>query len=58
MLMWVIIFLVIAIVAGIFGFGGVVNAAVNIAKIIFFIFIVLFIISFVMQLGHVTFLEL
>lgn len=52
MLTWVVIFLIIAIVAAIFGFGGIVEAAVDIAKFIFFIFIVLFIISLVMHLGH------
>ena len=52
MLTCVVVFLVIAIVAAIFGFGGIVAAAVDIAKIIFFIFIVLFIISLVMQLGN------
>ncbi|MCE2705792.1 MAG: DUF1328 domain-containing protein [Proteobacteria bacterium] len=52
MLTWVIIFLVIAIIAAIFGFGGIVEAAVDIAKIIFFIFIVLFIISLVMHIGN------
>ena len=52
MLTWVVIFLIIAIVAAIFGFGGIVEAAVDIAKFIFFIFIVLFIISLVMHLGR------
>lgn len=46
MLRWTIIFLIIAIVAAIFGFGGVYEAATGIAKILFYIFIVLFILSF------------
>lgn len=58
MLSWVIVFLVIAIIAGVFGFGGIVNAAVGIAKIIFFVFLVLFIVSLILQLGHVSFVEL
>ncbi len=45
MLYWAFVFLIVAIVAAIFGFGGIVAAAVDIAKILFFIFIVLFIIS-------------
>ena len=52
MLTWVVTFLIIAIVAAIFGFTGIVEAAVGIAKLIFFIFIVLFIISLVMHVGH------
>jgi len=54
MLTWVVIFLIIALVAAIFGFGGIVDAAVDIAKIIFFIFIVLFIISLFVHVGHFT----
>jgi uncharacterized membrane protein YtjA (UPF0391 family) len=45
MLGLVITFLIIAIVAAIFGFGGIAGAAVGFAKIIFFIAIVLFLIS-------------
>jgi len=54
MLTWVVIFLMIAVVAAVFGFGGIVDAAVDIAKIIFFIFIVLFIISLFVHVGHFT----
>ena len=45
MLRWAIIFFVVAIVAAIFGFGGVYVAAAGIAKILFFLFIVLFLVS-------------
>jgi uncharacterized membrane protein YtjA (UPF0391 family) len=54
MLTWVFIFLAVAVVAGIFGFTGIVDASVGIAKMIFFVFIVLFIISLVMHLGHIS----
>ena len=37
MLSWVITFLVIALIAGILGFGGVAGASIEIAKLIFFI---------------------
>jgi len=47
MLKWALVFLVIAIIAAIFGFGGIAGAAVDIAKIIFFIAIVIFVISLV-----------
>lgn len=50
MLNWAITFLVIALIAALFGFGGIVGAAVGIAKILFFIFLVLFAISLVMSL--------
>ena len=51
MLNWAITFLVIALIAAIFGFGGIVGAAVGIAKILFFVFIVLFVISLVMNMA-------
>jgi uncharacterized membrane protein YtjA (UPF0391 family) len=43
MLRWAFIFLVIAIIAGIFGFGDVAHAATTIAQWLFGIFLVLFV---------------
>jgi uncharacterized membrane protein YtjA (UPF0391 family) len=45
MLRWSIGFLILALIAGILGFGGVADASVDIAKILFFVFAVLFAIS-------------
>jgi len=45
MLYWTVIFLIVAIIAGVFGFGGVSSAAAGFAKILFFIFIALFVLS-------------
>lgn len=45
MLQWAITFLVIALIAAVFGFGGIAGTAVGFAKILFFVFIVLFLIS-------------
>jgi uncharacterized membrane protein YtjA (UPF0391 family) len=50
MLSWVVTFLVIALIAGVLGFGGVAGASIEIAKAIFFIAIVLFLISAVVGL--------
>ena len=50
MLGWVVLFLIIALVAGIFGFTNISVAAMGIAKIIFFIFIILFLASIVLML--------
>jgi len=44
MLRWAAIFFVIAIIAAIFGFGGVAEGAADIAKILFFIFLVCFVV--------------
>ena len=37
MLSWVVTFLVIALIAGILGFGGIAGASIEIAKAVFFI---------------------
>ena len=47
MLRWTVIFLIVAIIAAIFGFGGIASGAAYIAKILFFIFIVLFLLSLI-----------
>ncbi|THF83505.1 DUF1328 domain-containing protein [Cohnella fermenti] len=47
MLYWAFVFLLIAIVAAVFGFGGIVAAAAGIAKVLFFVFIVLFVIGLI-----------
>jgi uncharacterized membrane protein YtjA (UPF0391 family) len=47
MLRWTVIFLVVAIIAAVFGFGGIAASAAGIAKVLFFIFIVLFLISLI-----------
>jgi uncharacterized membrane protein YtjA (UPF0391 family) len=38
---------VIALVAALFGFGGIAAGAVEIAKILFFVFLVLFVVSLI-----------
>ncbi|MBI1337644.1 MAG: DUF1328 domain-containing protein [Phycisphaera sp.] len=50
MLKWALIFFIVAIVAGVFGFGNISAAATDIARILFFIFIILFAISLVTSL--------
>ncbi len=45
MLSWVVTFLIIALVAGLLGFGGIAGASIEIAKIVFFIAIILFVVS-------------
>jgi uncharacterized membrane protein YtjA (UPF0391 family) len=45
MLSWAVTFLVIALIAGVLGFGGVAIVSVELAKIVFFVAIALFLIS-------------
>ncbi|WP_424627611.1 DUF1328 domain-containing protein [Bradyrhizobium sp. SYSU BS000235] len=52
MLSWVVTFLVIALIAGLLGFGGIAGASIEIAKIVFFVAIVLFLISAVVGLSR------
>src|SRR5215218_9929101 len=47
MLYYAALFFVIALVAALFGFGGIAAGAAEIAKILFFIFLVLFVVSLV-----------
>jgi uncharacterized membrane protein YtjA (UPF0391 family) len=49
MLKWALIFLVIALIAALFGFGGIASTSAGIAQILFFIFIVLFAIALVVN---------
>ena len=45
MLRYSLAFLVVAIIAGVFGFGAVEGTAMDIARVLFFVFLVLFVIS-------------
>jgi uncharacterized membrane protein YtjA (UPF0391 family) len=47
MLYWALLFLLVALVAGVLGFGGVASAATGIAQILFFVFLLLFIVSLI-----------
>jgi uncharacterized membrane protein YtjA (UPF0391 family) len=47
MLRWAILFLVIALIAALFGFTGVAGTGILAAKILFFVFLVLFVISLI-----------
>lgn len=47
MLSWAIVFLIVALIAGLFGFGLVGGMAYGAAKICFFVFLVLFVISLI-----------
>jgi uncharacterized membrane protein YtjA (UPF0391 family) len=50
MLKWAGIFLIIALIAGAFGFTGTARGAATISKILFFMFLALFIIAVVLSL--------
>ena len=47
MLRWALMFLVIAIVAAVFGFTNIAGTSAWIAQVLFFVFLVLFVVSLV-----------
>lgn len=47
MLSWAFSFLIIAIIAAFFVFGGIATTSVSIAQVLFFVFMILFVISLV-----------
>ncbi len=47
MLKWSLVFLVVAIIAAIFGFGGIAAGAVTIAKVLFYIFLGIFLLMLI-----------
>jgi uncharacterized membrane protein YtjA (UPF0391 family) len=52
MMGWVVTFLVIALIAGLLGFGGIAGASIELAKIVFFIAIILFLLSAVFGMAR------
>jgi uncharacterized membrane protein YtjA (UPF0391 family) len=50
MLHYAVVFFIVALIAAVFGFGGIAAGAVGIAKVLFFIFIVLAALSFIANL--------
>ena len=47
MLQWAFIFLVVAIVAALLGFGGAATAVAGMAKLLFFVFLALFLVALI-----------
>lgn len=50
MLTWALIFLVVALIAAVFGFGGIAASATGIAQILFVVFLVIAAAAFIMNL--------
>jgi len=46
MLHWSLMFLILALIAAVLGFGGLAGAAIGIAKVLFFVFLVVWLIAF------------
>jgi uncharacterized membrane protein YtjA (UPF0391 family) len=52
MLHYAVVFFIIALIAAVFGFGGIAVGAAGIAKILFVVFLIGAVISFLMSLGR------
>jgi len=50
MLRWAFAFLILALIAGLFGFGGIASASAGIAKTLFMVFIVIAVIAMIVGL--------
>jgi uncharacterized membrane protein YtjA (UPF0391 family) len=50
MLHYAIVFFVVALIAALFGFGGIAAGAVEIAQALFYIFVILFVVSLILGL--------
>jgi len=50
MLRWALGFLIVAIIAAIFGYGGIATGAADVARVLFFVFLVVFFVSLIMGL--------
>jgi uncharacterized membrane protein YtjA (UPF0391 family) len=51
MLRYAVIFFILALVAALFGFGGIAGAAANIAMILFWVFLAVFVVSLLLGLA-------
>ncbi|MES2855334.1 MAG: DUF1328 domain-containing protein [Bdellovibrionota bacterium] len=51
MLYWALLFFVVSLVAGVFGFGGVAEATAGIAQILFYVFLVFFVVTLIAGLA-------
>lgn len=47
MLRWALVFFIVAIIAAVFGFGGIAAGATDIARVCFFFFLVIFVVSLI-----------
>ena len=52
MLGWALGFLVLALIAALFGFGGIASASAGIAQILFVVFLILFAVSLIVRLAR------
>ncbi len=50
MLYWALVFFIIAMVAALFGFGGIAAGAATIAQVLFWVFLAVFLVSLVVGL--------
>jgi uncharacterized membrane protein YtjA (UPF0391 family) len=51
MLYWALVFFVVSLVSGIFGFGGVAEASAGVAQILFYVFLVFFVVTLIAGLA-------
>lgn len=50
LLRWALIFLVVALIAAVLGFGGIAGGAADFARVLFYLFLAVFVVSLIMGL--------
>jgi uncharacterized membrane protein YtjA (UPF0391 family) len=51
MLYWALVFFIVSLVAGVFGFGEIASATAGIAQILFYVFLVFFVVTLIAGLA-------
>ena len=51
MLYWSLVFFIVSLVAGVFGFGGVASATAGMAQLLFYVFLVFFVVTLIAGLA-------
>lgn len=51
MLYWSLVFFIVSLIAGVFGFGGISEATAGIAQILFYVFLVFFVVTLIAGLA-------
>lgn len=49
MLAWALFFLIAAVIAALFGFGGIASAFAGVAQILFYLFLIVFVVMLIMH---------
>lgn len=52
MLSWALAFFIVAMIAAVFGFGGIAHGSANVSQVMFFLFLIAFLVSFIIGVAE------